>query len=79
MIWAGISFWRTTYLVLLDNGAGRGGRQSAHGGLTAQRCVVEVLRPIAVPYIRRNQNMVLQHVNARPHVARLTVVEHLNT
>ena len=25
-----------------------------------------------MPYIRRNQNMLLQHDNARPHVARLT-------
>ena len=33
----------------------------------------EVLRPIAVPYIRRNPNMVLQQDNARPHTARFTV------
>ena len=72
MIWAGISFRGKTDLVFIDNGAGRGGGQCARGGFTAQPYVDEVLRPVAVPYIRHNQNMLLQHDNARPHVARLT-------
>ena len=73
MIWAGISYRGKTELVLLDNGAGRGGRQRALGGLTTQRYIDEVLRPVAVPYIRHNNLMLLQQENARPHVARLTL------
>ena len=73
MIWAGISYRGKTELVFLDNGAGRGGRQRARGGLTAQRYIDKVLRPVAVPYIRRNNHMLLQQDNARPHVARLTL------
>ena len=73
MIWAGISHMGKTDIVFLDNGVGRGGRRRARGGLTAQRYVAEVLRPVAVPYIRRNPNMVLQQDNARPHTARFTV------
>ena len=71
MIWAGICYRGRTELVFLDNGAGRGGRQ--RGGLTAQRYIEDVLRPIAVPYIRRNNHMLLQQDNAKPHVARLTL------
>ena len=73
MIWAGISHRGKTDIVFLDNGVGRGGPRRARGGLTAQRYVAEVLRPVAVPYISRNPNMVLQQDNARPHTARFTV------
>ena len=75
MIWGGISHHGQTDLVFLDNGAGRGaGRAARRGrGLTAQRYVDEVLRPVAVPFIRQHPGMILQQDNARPHVARLTM------
>ncbi len=38
--------------------------------LNAQRYRDEILRPIVVPFIH-NHNLMLQHVNARPYVARI--------
>lgn len=73
MIWAGISYHGKTDLVFLNDGVGRGARRGGRrGGITAQRYIDEVLRPVAVPYLRTHQGMLLQHDNARPHVARLT-------
>ena len=64
MIWAGISYCGKTDIVFLDNGRGRGVRQRVGRGLTAQRYINNVLRPVAVPYVRYHRGMMLQHDNA---------------
>lgn len=66
MIWAGISYHGVTDLVFINNGPGRG------RGLTAQRYIAEVLRPVAIPYIQQHMGMSLLQDNARPHAARAT-------
>ena len=66
---AGISYRGKTGIVFLDNGRGKGGRQRVGRGLTAQRYIDDVLRPVAVPYVRRHRDIMLQHDDARPHVA----------
>ena len=50
-----------TDIVFLDNGRGRGGRQRFGRGLTEQRYNDDVLRHVAVPYVRRHRGMMLQH------------------
>lgn len=61
MVWGGIRHNGKTDLVILG------------GNLTAQRYRDEVLAPVVVPYVNaQNGNVVFQHDNARPHVARLT-------
>ena len=52
--------------------AGAGVDQPVGRGLTAQHYIDDVLRPVAVPYVRRHRGMMLQIDNARPHVARQT-------
>ena len=71
MIWAGMTYRGKTDSVL-DNGRGRDGHQCVGRGLTAQRCIDDILRPVAVPYVRRHHGMMLQHDNGRLHVARQT-------
>ncbi|MBJ5565730.1 transposase [Salmonella enterica subsp. enterica serovar London] len=39
------------------------------GTMTARRLVSDVLQPVALPYLQRLQNAVLQKDNARPHTA----------
>ncbi len=41
-------------------------------GLTAQRYIDEVLRPVVSPYVAAQPGMILQQDNARPHIARIT-------
>ena len=59
MVWGGIHQRGRTGLLVLN------------GNLNAQRHIDEVLRPEAVPYVRRH-NFALQQDNARRHSARLT-------
>ena len=59
MVWSGISCGQQTRVHFID------------GDLNAQRYRDEILRPIVVPFIHRHQLM-LQHDNTRPPVARIT-------
>ena len=72
LIWGGIWHDAKTDFVFLNNSVGRGGRGGAKRGLTAQRYIDEVLRPVAVPFLRQRPGMLLHKDNARPHVARVT-------
>ena len=67
MVWAGFSYDGRTRLVFLDRPRGAAGR-----GVTAQRYIQEVLRPVVVPFMQQNPGLVLQHDNAPPHAARMT-------
>ena len=68
MIWGAIALNHLVGPVFFRNvGPGRG------NGITAQRYINQVLRPVAVPYIQQHNNLVLQHDNARAHSARQTV------
>ncbi len=58
MVWAGVCYGQRTEVHFID------------GILNAQRYREEILRPIFVPLIQDHQLM-LQHENARPHVARI--------
>jgi len=74
MVWGDITHYGKTDLKFI-NGCGRGavrrnGRERQ--GLTAQRYVDEILRPVVLPYVAANPGMVLQQDNARPHTARIT-------
>lgn len=60
MVWGGISFGKKTPLIVID------------GTLTAQKYCDNVLQPVVVPFVREN-DVVLQQDNARPHVARLAM------
>uniref|UniRef100_A0A8C1BLK3 Tc1-like transposase DDE domain-containing protein n=1 Tax=Cyprinus carpio carpio TaxID=630221 RepID=A0A8C1BLK3_CYPCA len=57
MVWAGICYGQQTQVHFID------------GLLNAQRYRDEILRPIVVPFIH-DHHLMLQHDNARPHVAR---------
>ncbi len=58
MVWAGICYGQRTQVHFID------------GILNAQRYRDEILRPIVVPFIH-DRHLMLQHDNARPHVARI--------
>ncbi len=58
MVWAGICYGQRTQVHFTD------------GILNAQRYRDEILRPIVVPFIH-DHHLMLQHDNARPHVARI--------
>ncbi len=58
MVWAGVCYGQRTQVHFID------------GILNAQRYRDEILRPIVVPFIH-NHHFMLQHDNARPHVARI--------
>ncbi len=58
MEWAGVCYGQRTQEHFID------------GILNAQRYRDEILRPIVVPFIHDN-HLMLQHDNARPHVARI--------
>uniref|UniRef100_A0A8C8DES0 Transposable element Tcb2 transposase n=1 Tax=Oryzias sinensis TaxID=183150 RepID=A0A8C8DES0_9TELE len=58
MVWAGICYGRRTQVHFID------------GIVNAQRYRDEILGPIVVPYIQQH-HLMLQHDNARPHVARI--------
>ncbi|KAL0196021.1 hypothetical protein M9458_009593, partial [Cirrhinus mrigala] len=58
MVWAGVCYGRRTQVCFID------------GILNAQRYRDEILRPIVVPFIH-DHHLMLQHDNARPHVARI--------
>ncbi len=58
MVWAGICYGQRTQVHFID------------GILNAQRYRDEILRPIVVPCIH-DHHLMLQHDNARPHVARI--------
>lgn len=57
MVWVGVNYGQRTQLHFID------------GNLNAQRYRDEILRPIVVPFIRRN-HLMFQH-NAWPHFARI--------
>ncbi len=57
MVWAGISYGQRTQVNFID------------GSLNAQRYRDEIPRPIVVPFI--HHHLMLQHGNARPHIARI--------
>ncbi len=58
MVWAGVCYGQRTQMYFID------------GILNAQRYRDEILRPIVVPFIH-DHHLMLQHYNARPHVARI--------
>ncbi len=58
MVWAGICYGQRTQVHFID------------GILNSQRYRDEILRPIVVPFIH-DHHLMLQHDNARPHVARI--------
>ncbi len=58
MVWAGVCYGQRTQVNFID------------GILNAQRHRDEIRRPIVVPFIH-NHHLMLQHDNARPHVARI--------
>ncbi len=58
MVWAGLCYGQRTQVHFID------------GILNAQRYRNEILRPIVVPFIH-DHHLMLQHDNARPHVARI--------
>ena len=60
MVWAAINYRFETQLVVCQ------------GNLTARRYIDQVLHPVVVPMCLQRQNLVYQHDNARPHVARAT-------
>ncbi len=60
--------------VMIGAGVCYGQRTQVHfieGILNAQRCRDEILRPIVVPFIH-DHHLMMQHDNARPHVARIS-------
>ena len=58
MVWAGVCYGQQTQVHLID------------AILNAQRYCDEILWPIVVPFIH-DHHLMLQHDNARPHVARI--------
>ncbi len=58
MVWAGTCYGQRTQVHFID------------GILNAQRYREDILRPINVPFIH-DHHLMLQHDNARPHVARI--------
>ncbi len=65
IVWAGVCYGQRTQVHFID------------GILNAQRYRDEILRPIVVPFIHYH-HLMLQHDNARPHVARIcTQVENI--
>ncbi len=58
MVWAGVCYGQWTQVHFID------------GILNAQRYRDEILRPIVVPFIH-DHHLMLQHDNARPHIARI--------
>ncbi len=58
MVWAGVCYGQRTQVHFID------------GILNAQRYRDEILRPIVVPF-SHDHHLMLQHDNARPHVARI--------
>ncbi len=58
MVWAGVCYGQRTQVHFID------------GILNAQRYCDGILRPIVVPFIH-DHHLMLQHDNARPHVARI--------
>ncbi len=58
MVWAGMCYGEQTQVPFID------------GILNAQRYRDEILRLIVVPFIH-DHHLMLQHDNARPHVARI--------
>ena len=63
-VWAGITQFNKTDLVILN------------GNVNARHYIDNVLRPVALPFLRQNYrrgNFIYQHDNAPAHSARLTV------
>ncbi len=58
MVWAGVCYGQRTQVHIIDS------------VLNAQRYRDKILRPIVVPFIH-DHHLMLQHDNARPHVARI--------
>ncbi len=58
MVWAGVCYGQQTQVHFID------------GILNAQRYRDKILRPIVVPFSHEH-HLMLQHVNAQPHVARI--------
>ena len=62
-VWGGITQFNKTVIVILN------------GNVNARRYIDNVLRPVAVPFMRQNNrrgNFIYQHDNAPAHRARLT-------
>lgn len=60
MVWGAISFNSRSDLVIIN------------GKLNAHRYIDEILRPIALPFLNRDEATIYQQDNARPHSARIT-------
>lgn len=67
MMWGGIAYGTRTQPVFLNFQHGGGGR-----GLTAQRYIDQVLRPVVVPFMAQRPGFEFQQDNARPHSARVS-------
>lgn len=67
MMWGGIAYGTRTQPVFLNFQNGGGGR-----GLTAQRYIDQVLRPVVVPFMAQRPGFEFQQDNARPHSARVS-------
>ena len=72
MVWGGISYYGKTDLIFIDRPPVRRGRNLRNPGLTAQRYIDEILRPVVLPYIAAHPGMRFQQDNARAHSARIT-------
>ena len=59
MVWGGVQYEGKTNLIVI--------RQT----LNTQCCCDDILRPVVMPFMRRNNRVVFQHGNVRPHTARL--------
>ena len=61
MVWGGVHYTGKTNLIVI--------RET----LNAQRYFDNILRPVVVPFVRRNNRFVFQQDNARSHIARLSM------
>lgn len=60
MVWGAINYRFQSQLIVMN------------GNVTANAYINQVLRPVIVPMVQRRQGLILQHDNARPHVAVVT-------
>jgi hypothetical protein len=62
MVWGGVHYAGKTPLIVI------------RPSLNAQRYCDDILRPVVVPFMRRNNRFVCQQDNARPHTLDSTMI-----